>query len=52
MCLRALLLPLAHQDEALRDVGGHLLEGLAATDHLYGDLGLELGALGAAFDHR
>jgi hypothetical protein len=28
------------------------LERLAATDRLHGDLGLELGAMGAAFAHR
>jgi hypothetical protein len=46
------LLPLAHLDQALRDVGGDLLERLATTDRLHGDLGLEFGAKGAPFAHR
>ena len=33
-------------------VGGDLLDRLAATDHLHGDPGLELGTVGAAFAHR
>ena len=32
-------------------ISGDLLERLAATDRLHGDLGLELGAMGAAFAH-
>jgi hypothetical protein len=30
---------------------GVLLEGLAATDRLHGDLGFELGAVGASLAH-
>jgi hypothetical protein len=50
--LQQLLLPLAHLDRVHRMISGDLLERLAATDRLHGDLGLELGAMGAAFAHR
>jgi hypothetical protein len=49
--LQQLLLPLAHLDRVHRMISGDLLERLAATDRLHGDLGLELGAMGAAFAH-
>ena len=32
-------------------ISGDLLDRLAATDRLHGDLGLELGAVGAALAH-
>ena len=32
-------------------IGGDLLDGLAATDRLHGDFGLELRAVGAALAH-
>lgn len=32
----------------VRAVGGDLLERIATTDRLHGDLGLELGAVGSA----
>jgi hypothetical protein len=32
-------------------VGGDLLDRLTATDRLHGDLGLELGTVGAALAH-
>ena len=49
LSLNTLLIPLAHLDQVLRAVGGDLLNHLAATDRLYSDLGVELGAVGAAF---
>lgn len=49
--LQQLLLPLAHLNRVHRMVGGNLLERLATTDRLHGDLGLELGAMSAAFAH-
>lgn len=50
--LQKLLLRLAYLDRVHRMVGGDLLERLATTDRLHGDLGLELRAMGAAFAHR
>jgi len=43
--------PIASPGSNGRLHGGNLLECLAATDHLHGDLGLEFGAMGAAFAH-
>ena len=48
---KGLLRPLAHLDQALRAVGGDLLERLADTDPFHWDCGLELRAVGAAFAH-
>jgi hypothetical protein len=50
--LQQLLLPLAHLDWVDAMVGGDLLDRLAATDRLHGNLGLELGTVGAALVHR
>ena len=44
-------LPLTHLDRVDGVVGSDLLHGLAATDHLHGDPGLELGTVGAALAH-
>ena len=49
--LQQLLFPLAHLDRVNAVISGDLLDGLAATDRLHGDLGLELGAVGAALAH-
>ena len=37
---------------ASADSPAEFLESLASTDRLHGDLGLELGTVGAAFAHR
>jgi hypothetical protein len=50
--LSRLLLPLAHLDGVYRMINSDLLERLAATDRLHGDLGLELGAMGAVLAYR
>ena len=50
--LQQLLLPLADLDRVDGVVGGDLLDRLAATDRLHGDLGLELGTVGAVLAHR
>jgi len=49
--LQHLLLPLAHLDGVNGVISGDLLDGLAATDRLHGDPGLELGAVSAALAH-
>jgi hypothetical protein len=49
--LQQLPLPLAHPDGMDRMISGDLLDRLSATDRLHGDLGLELGAMGAALAH-
>ena len=50
--IEQLALPLAHLDQVNRVIGGDLLDRLAATDRLHGDLGLELGTVNAALAHR
>ena len=49
--VQQLALPLAHLDRVNGMAGGYLLDRLAATDRLHGDLGLELGTVGAALAH-
>ena len=49
--LQQLLLPLAHLDRVNAVISGDLLDRLGATNRLHGDLGLELGAVGAAVAH-
>ena len=49
--IQQLPLPLAHLDRVDGVVGGNLLERLAATDRLHGDLGLERGTMGLALAH-
>jgi hypothetical protein len=50
--VQQLPLPLAQLDGVDGVIGGDLLDGLATTDHLHGNPGLELGAMGAALAHR
>jgi hypothetical protein len=50
--IQELPLPLADLDRVDGVIGGDLLDGLAATDRLHGDSGLELGTVGAALAHR
>ena len=49
--LQQLLLPLAHLDRVNAVISGDLLDRLGTTNRLHGDLGLELGAVGAAVAH-
>jgi len=49
--IQKLPLPLADLDGVDGVISGDLLDRLAATDRLHGDLGLELGAMGAALAH-
>ena len=49
--IQQLALPLAHLNRVNGVISGDLLDRLAATDRLHGDLGLELGAVGAALAH-
>ena len=49
--IQQLPLPLTDLDGVDGVIGGDLLDRLAATDRLHGDLGLELGAMGAALAH-
>ena len=49
--VQQLALPLGHLDRVNGVIGGDLLDRLAATDRLHGDLGLELGTVGTALAH-
>ena len=50
--VQQLLLPLTHLNRLDGVIGGDLLDRLAATDRLHGDLGLEFGTVGAALAHE
>ncbi len=50
--IQQLPLPLAHLDGVNGVISSDLLDRFATTDRFHGDLGLELGAVGAALAHR
>jgi hypothetical protein len=49
--IQQLPLPLAPLDRGNGVISGNLLDRLAAIDFFHGDLGLELGTMGAAIAH-